>query len=86
MKHRKVFTAVIAVVLLCSLASIAYADGNWHPWIKGLILWKLRNDIDDNTMRINELYEIVADLQDQIDNLNGTSGYGYVIVSVPDIR
>jgi hypothetical protein len=76
MKHRKGFTAVVAVVLLCSLASIAYADDDGHPWIKGLILWRLRDDLNDALTRITELEWTVQvqesqlqGLQEQIDEI-----------------
>jgi hypothetical protein len=55
MKRQKILVVVIAVALLCSFGTIAYSHDDEHPWIKGLILWRLRNDINDNKMRIDEL-------------------------------
>jgi hypothetical protein len=69
MKYKKILIVVIVLALLCSFGAIAYSDDDEHPWYRGLILWRLRTDINDNKMRIDALEEAVNELG---------SLYGYI--------
>ena len=66
MKTQKILIVVIAVALLCSFVSLAYSDDDEHPWLRGLVLWKLRTEIRENEIEIIKLKEEIEALKGEI--------------------